>query len=733
MKKTDYDMFCKLNPAPWSIRVIVKKKAPYVGKPTYALNTICDTRECLEKVVESVDWKSSTQAIYYTINKVKETTISSFTSTQRDANKYHTEPWYANYGDWVMDGIKESDIEEVTTFFIDQDAVKNLDENGKVIEQPASAEERQQTLVDLVAKCNMLEKEYGFPSGVLVSSGNGHQVIYKVNGAVAKTFNGGSTDKTTLPTFLRLMGADASTGDLARITKVPGTMTRKGTESVDRPYNRSAYVSVPEEIVSVEVKCLEKYVADHIDEDKVVEKSPPTPSTSTHSKSTAPLVSRTSEYVKEQNLWMRKYINHWDFNLVSILPKDDGSTEYIFDDCPFADGDNAPNFPGDVPTNYPGHSSGDTQWKMWVTADGKKAHKCHHTCPANDNFADFFKRFPFDNKKVVEVNEECLAKTPRKHTTIDALLKLQPPDWLVEQYIMDKEITQLFGQKGTIKTFLCIDFAMSIAYGVDFHGLKVVPGDVVFVASEGNGRRFGDRCNAWLKHHNITDTNNGRFFPVTGRFDLMYKYEVDALIEVVAGATKTPKLIIIDTLSKNFTGKENSDEMKIWTSALLDIQDHFGCAILFVHHTGKDETKGGRGHSSIGCDVDNIFSLSGGGEKLLEKGVTLTCEKIKDDEFTKPRQLMVKKVGTSLVVDSIGEAVAKTKVGKKKEINLSPLLFTLKGGKLNKSEICKKIGISLNTLNKQIELCGDKIEVVEIKNSKYYRLAGSNEPGFEVL
>jgi len=59
-------------------------------------------------------------------------------------------------------------------------------------------------------------------------------------------------------------------------------------------------------------------------------------------------------------------------------------------------------------------------------------------------------------------------------------------------------------------------------------------------------------------------------------------------------------------------GDENSSiDMGMMVAAGKAIRDSVECAVLFIHHSGKDETKGSRGHSSLKAAADFEVQISG--------------------------------------------------------------------------------------------------------------------------
>ena len=85
--------------------------------------------------------------------------------------------------------------------------------------------------------------ERGWPAPFIVMSGNGYHLYY-----VLKEFENDQQSDQLIRQLLNnladnfdnsIVGVDTSVFNAARITKVPGTLMRKGLESADRPYRRS--------------------------------------------------------------------------------------------------------------------------------------------------------------------------------------------------------------------------------------------------------------------------------------------------------------------------------------------------------------------------------------------------------------------------------------------------------------------------------------------------------------
>jgi hypothetical protein len=91
-----------------------------------------------------------------------------------------------------------------------------------------------------------------------------------------------------------------------------------------------------------------------------------------------------------------------------------------------------------------------------------------------------------------------------------------------------------------------------------------------------------------------------------GHLDLA---NIDELIELAL--LHRVRLIVIDTLNRAMNGAdENSSEAMGQVIASIDrLKAATGACVLLVHHSGKDATKGSRGHSSLQAAVDTEIEV----------------------------------------------------------------------------------------------------------------------------
>jgi len=215
-------------------------------------------------------------------------------------------------------------------------------------------------------------------------------------------------------------------------------------------------------------------------------------------------------------------------------------------------------------------------------------------------------------------------------TRVDKL-EIREPDWTVKGFIEADSLGCIIGAPGCGKSFIAVDIALSVATGQDFQGQSVRQGPVLFIAGEGhNGmaRRFA----AWSKARDVSLEDVPLFkSEVAAQFlDLNSARDVAQSAHAIAAKAGPPRIIIIDTLQRNFgVGDENStQDMTAFVTAMDNLRQGFpGCTIIIIHHSGHMDK--GRGRGSIVLKASCEF------EYLAEKKgrvVTISCTKMKDGE-----------------------------------------------------------------------------------------------------
>ena len=245
-------------------------------------------------------------------------------------------------------------------------------------------------------------------------------------------------------------------------------------------------------------------------------------------------------------------------------------------------------------------------------------------------------------------------------------------DYLVKG-ILDRGVNaEVYGPSGDGKTFFTIDLMLHIACGMPWRGRRVRPALVVYVASEA-GASILRRFVAW-RQQTLGEAGEGRtpLVILTRGPNLLHEGDVGDLIAELRNICEEFRMplgvVVFDTLSRSAPGgdENSSQDMTRIIHAGDRIRDETSAATLFVHHSGKDITRGGRGHSSLLAACDTVICVS---DRVA------TLEKARDGVSgeTFPFDLSVIDLGVDQDGDPITTCVLKAVAseGKQRDVKLT--------------------------------------------------------------
>ena len=199
--------------------------------------------------------------------------------------------------------------------------------------------------------------------------------------------------------------------------------------------------------------------------------------------------------------------------------------------------------------------------------------------------------------------------------------------WLIKGIMLAEQTTVVFGPPSCGKTFFSLDIGLHVAAKMDWRGRRVSGGWVIYVAAEA-GRGIANRVAAW-KFERMREGRDVKFAIITSPVDLCHlrSGDVERLIgRIKAEISGEPvALVIIDTVNRVlFSGDENSSgDMGALFGAFDRIREQLKCHVLAIHHTGKDETKGSRGHSLLKGNTDTEIEVSHDQDAQVSTAVVL--------------------------------------------------------------------------------------------------------------
>lgn len=218
------------------------------------------------------------------------------------------------------------------------------------------------------------------------------------------------------------------------------------------------------------------------------------------------------------------------------------------------------------------------------------------------------------------------AKSSKRRTLkayrFDELQARPKASWLIRGVLPRHGLGCLYGPSGAGKSFAALDLGLCIARGIPWQGNYVEQASVIHVAAEG-GHGFGQRLKAYQAHH-AAPLAGVPFHVCPDGLDLTGAPDVHAVIDMAKTVTTESGrvgLIVIDTLNRVLAGAdENSSvDMGKVVRAMTLIAEMADCLVLCIHHSGKDSSKGARGHSSLRAAMDvelSVQSEASGGKSI---------------------------------------------------------------------------------------------------------------------
>ena len=218
----------------------------------------------------------------------------------------------------------------------------------------------------------------------------------------------------------------------------------------------------------------------------------------------------------------------------------------------------------------------------------------------------------------------------------DARFTLDLP-YIIKGVVSRGQILVMWAAPGDGKTFVAMEMNVAVGSGQRFHGRRTKRGPCLYVAAESSRPHIENRIAALRQEWPEAADADVLIVPLA--LDLLHA-EAGDVDRVIAAAKQLEKergevaLITLDTLAVTFGGgDENSSvDMGRYVANVKRIIAETGAAVLIVHHTGKDEARGMRGHSALlgALDAELAIEKAEGGERILRTGKVREGESFTD-------------------------------------------------------------------------------------------------------
>jgi len=190
---------------------------------------------------------------------------------------------------------------------------------------------------------------------------------------------------------------------------------------------------------------------------------------------------------------------------------------------------------------------------------------------------------------------------------------LNPPPQIVENVLTAGGMSMFYGESNSGKSYLAIHLAICVSLGLPWLGRRTQKAAVLYIAAEG-AWSIRLRLAAYRKHF---EREIGTFGLIPQCLSLLDpSADVENLIELVkvrlAQMGEPVALIVIDTVARVMGGGDENaaQDMARLVGAGDRIREETGAHLLYIHHAGKDASRGARGHSSLRAALDTEIEVT---------------------------------------------------------------------------------------------------------------------------
>ena len=545
----------------------------------------------LEKLARAaLSYDGRAEGIYFTLNPVKPDLV---------ARADHRVKEYAEHTS------SDADILKRITLPIDFDSVRPAGISSNEIEKRAALERAWACQTWLTAQ--------GWPEPVFADSGNGAHLLYAIDlpniEASTALVKGCLVALGTLFSDDQVK-VDTSTSNASRIFKLYGTLARKGDSTLERPHRRAAIITAPVTRKIVAQSLLEQLAA----------RIPVAPK--------APISSRpTLSIVQSPN---RRYgqaaLNQELSRLAEAQPGNRNnqlfkSAAALFSLVAAGTLDENEVWQALLSTAQAIGLS-DQEARRTIQSGIERGSSQPRVLPQSSSNSTL--DTPLDKLNIRQADPPAAPQSSeskpfaRKSTPaadilmhVDDLDELPPIHWLIQDYLPEDSLVEVYGAPSTGKTQVVFDMAQTLAASGK---------TVIYVVAEGL-RGYRSRKKAWQKFRKQA---GGDLYIWPEPVQLFEHQSVHEFISAIQ--PKKPVLVVFDTLSRCSLGADenNQKDMGFILDSLDSVRRETGATVIAVHHTNANGARE-RGSTVVRGGMDVMMEVS-----KEDDLIAVSCSKVKD-------------------------------------------------------------------------------------------------------
>lgn len=185
-------------------------------------------------------------------------------------------------------------------------------------------------------------------------------------------------------------------------------------------------------------------------------------------------------------------------------------------------------------------------------------------------------------------------------------------NYLVKRWLDKGGTSVIYGESNIGKSFFVSEIAYCIAAGIPWYQYRTQQGPVLYLALEG-GFGMNNRLYALQQKYQCENV------PLAVRrapLDMLNSEEdlqiLAAMIQEIEAQYGKLAMIVVDTLSRALAGGDENSSIDLGKMVKVSdaIVDQSGAHVCLVHHSGKDQSRGARGHSLLRAAVSTEIELT---------------------------------------------------------------------------------------------------------------------------